>query len=266
MNQINKTAEYYQLLIDKFGKTGKSPNQLRVFKEIKELVLSCTGYEEIQTKMKSGGYYDSPAQAMFLDKMLALKMAAEQNSFPELAKIYQDKYDEVKENILAMYDTGYNQRVTDFYQRKSNILNAFYEIFMNYLTHKSANIYDLNYKSSLDNMRENQKKLLALNTDFTLVSKDPYFRNHIGLDDAAYAGWVDEVLDLFDKYGVEQAEESALKALADEAWRILQSKKVEIQDIGKREEAKSKRSVFMAVPPKDVHGNYEFLLNEQEEY
>ena len=60
MDRIKRTADYYQLLIDKFAKTGQSPNQLRVYKEIKELVLSCSSYEEIQQKMKSGGYYESP--------------------------------------------------------------------------------------------------------------------------------------------------------------------------------------------------------------
>jgi hypothetical protein len=266
MEQINNAAAYYQLLIDKFEKTGQSPNQLRIFKEIKELVLGCSTYEEIQTKMKNGGYYISPAQAMFMDKMQALKKAAEHNRFPELAKIYQDKYNEVSENSNAMYDIGYSQLVSEFYLRKSNILNAFYEIFLNFLTHKNANIYDLNYKSSLNNIRENQKKLQALNTDFTLVAQDPYFRNHIGLDDPAYARYVDEVLILFQKYEVDPSEESAIKALADEAWSVLQSKKAEIQEIGKREEERIKRSVFIAVPPKDINGKFEFLFNEQEEF
>lgn len=266
MDRIKRTADYYQLLIDKFAKTGQSPNQLRVYKEIKELVLSCSSYEEIQQKMKSGEYYESPGQALYMDKMMALKKAAQINGFEELAKIYQDRYDEVKADFNKMYEIGYSDKVSAFLAKQSNILNAFYEIYNNYLNHKSANVFDLLYKSSLESIRENYNKLNSLGTDFRSVSGDKYFRQHIILSDADYMIFVSEVESFVTKYEADKSEIQHFNGIAEMAWGILKDKKSQIQEIGRSENAKTKRSVFMAVPPADISGKYEFMSNEQEEF
>jgi hypothetical protein len=264
MDKLKMTVEYYQLLIDKFAKTGQSPNQLRVYTEIKELVQNCSSLEEIQDKMKSGGYYESPGQALYMDKMMALKKAADENNFIELASIYQARYDEVKADFNKMYETGYEQKVSAFYSKLSSMLGAFYDIFNNYWGHKSANIFDLGYKSSLETLRENQKKLNSLGTDFRTLAQDPYFRKHIGLEDGDYMIFVAEADSLMNKFDADQSELNQIKTVADAAWGILKDKKSEIQAIGRREEAKSKRSVYMIVPPVSASGKYQFLFNEQE--
>lgn len=49
MNKIERSQEYYQLLIDKFEKSGRSPRQKQVYEEIKALVGTCSSVEEIQS-------------------------------------------------------------------------------------------------------------------------------------------------------------------------------------------------------------------------
>lgn len=265
MDKIQQSAEYYQLLVDRMGITGLSPHQTKIYKELNQLVLSCGSIEEIQEKMKKEGYYESPSQALYLDKFTSLQNAAQQNGFNELASIYKERLDEVKLDVHKMFETGFEYKVVAFYTKLSSIVSAFYEIYSNYLIHKTSNIFDVSYKSSLDSMRENQKKLNELGTDFISVSNEKYFRDHIVLDDAAYAAFVSESETLFQKFNYNPTEEQSVRNLGDEAWAILKDKKSEAQEILKRENARSKRSVFLAVPPKDVNGKYEFLFNEKEE-
>ncbi len=265
MDKIQQSAEYYQLLLDRMGKTDLSPHQAKIYKEIKQLVLSCGSLEEIQEKMKKEGYYESPSQALYLDKITALENAATQNDFTELALIYKERLNEVKSDFNKMFETGFEQKVLAFYTKIGSILGAFYEIFNNYLIHQTSNIFDLSYTSSLDSIRENQKKLNALGTDFISVSREKYFRDHIVLENAAYSKFVSETEYLFQKFKHDAMEELSVRNLGDTAWAILKDKKSEVQEIDKRENARSRRSVFIAVPPKDASGKYEFLFNEQEE-
>ncbi len=266
MDKIQQSAEYYQLLVDRKEKSGLSPHQAKIYKELKQLVLSCGSVEEIQEKMKKEGFYESPAQAMYLDKFKSLENAAQQNDFTELALIYKERVDEVKTDVHKMYETIYNQKVLAFYTKLSNMLNSFYEIYSNYLTHKTSNIFDYSYKSSLDSIRENQKKLIELGTDFISISNEKYFRDHILLEDTAYSSFVSETETLFQKFNYDPAEEQSVRDLGDAAWAILKDKKSEVQEIDKSENARTKRSVFLAVPPKDANGKYELLFNEQEEF
>ena len=265
MDKVQKSAEYYQLVADRMEKSGLSHYQAKVYKELTQLVLSCGSIEEIREKMKKEGYYESPAQALYLDKFAALEKAAKQNDFTELALIYKERVDEVKSDFLKMYETGYNNKVIAFYTKLSSKLTSFYEIYSNYITYKTSNIFDHSYKRSLDAIREFQKSLNGLGTDFVSVANEKYFRDHIALEDVAYAAFVSETETLFHKFGPEAMEEQSVRSLGDAAWAILKDKKSEAQEILKKENARSKRSVFIAVPPKDVNGKYEFLFNEQEE-
>lgn len=265
MDKIQQSAEYYQLLVDRMEKSGQSQHQVKIYKELTQLVLSCISIEEVQEKMKKEGYYESPSQALYMDKMTSLENAAKQNDFTELALIYRERIDEVQADFLKMYETGYNNKVLAFFTKLSGELSAFYEIYSNYLTHKTANIFDHSYKISLDSIRENQKNLNELGTDFKSISIKKYFRDHIILDDAAYSEFVSETESLFQKFNYDPMEEQSVRNLGDEAWAILKDKKSEVQEIDKSENARSKRSVFMAAPPEDVNGKYEFLFNEQEE-
>ena len=266
MEEIQKTMEYYQLLIDKFDKTGQSPNQLRVYKEVRQLVSECSSYDEIQSRMKSEGYYEKPAQALYMDKMSALKRAAEDNGFVELAKVYQDRYDEVSADAAKMFETGYEQRAGDFLKKHSKKFGAFYEIFLNYLYYKSTSIFNSTYKNSLNAIRENFSVLTEVGTSFEEVANDSYFREHINLDDANYMIFVAEAKSLISRTEPDASEVKRLQDMTMASWEILKNKRKETQDIGHAEDARAKKSVFLINPPEDASGSYDVLFNETEKY
>jgi hypothetical protein len=262
--KIARSAEYYQLLIERCEKTGLSPRQAEVYREIKQLVLECSGLEEIQQRMKTEGFHEKPGQALYLDKMQALRKAAEDNGLPELARIYQERHDEVKADYAQAYQTGYEQRVAAFLSRQGTILGAFHEIFLNYLYAQTESVYSLLGENSRHRIREHLDKLTALGTDFARTAADPYFRAHIGLSDEAYAAFIAAAPTLAASPAGDPAALEAIETEFQGLWAILKEKKSEIQAIGRAEEARSKRAVCLAVPPAAASGCYEFSAHEQE--
>lgn len=267
MNEIQKTVEYYQLLIDKFQKTGLSPKQLQIYKEIRQLVEGCSSYEEIQSRMKNEGYYESPGQALYLDRMMAQKNAAKENGFVELEALYQSRYDEVKLDSSKMHDASYSSKAMSILARYATIMDTMFGIYTEYCYHNAANVYDDHaYKGSLNNIREKHAFLKSMGTSFREVSDNSYYREHIDLSDSKYQLFLTTVESLLNKYGPDRSEVEPFEKTFKAVWGKLKDKKTEVQRIGKLEDARTKRSFYLVVPPPDKNGSYEFINNEQEEY
>ncbi len=267
MNEIQKTVEYYQLLIDKFEKTGLSPEQLRIYKEIRELVEGSSSYEEIQTRMKNQGYFESPGQALYLDRIMAQKNAAAETGFTELEELYQSRYHEVKADASKMHDASYSTRAMSILARYATIMDTMFRIYTEYCYHNAANVYDdHSYKGSLNNIREKYALLTSMGTSFEEVAGNSYYREHIDLSDSRYQLFLTTVEELLLKHGPDSSETDPFEATLKVMWEKLKDKKTEVQRIGKLEEARQKRSIYLVVPPPDKNGSYEFINNEQEEY
>ncbi len=267
MNEIEKTIEYYQLLIDKFEKTGLSPEQLRIYKEIRQLVEGCSSYDEIQSRMKNEGYYETPAQALYLDRMMAQKRAAQENGFIELATLYQNRYDEVKADASKMYDASYSSKASSILAGYANIMDTMFTIYTEYCYHNAANPYDdHSYRGSLKKIREKHSLLKSMGTSFREAAANSYYREHIDLSDSLYELFLDTVESLLNKHEPERSEVEPFEETFKVAWPNLKDKKNEVQQIGKLEDARTKRSIYLVVPPSDKNGSYEFINNEQEEY
>ncbi|MEA3265862.1 MAG: hypothetical protein U9P42_02820 [Candidatus Fermentibacteria bacterium] len=267
MNEIQRTVEYYQLLIDKFQKTGLSPEQLRIYKEIKELVEGCSSYDEIQSRMKNEGYWESPGQALYLDRMMAQKKAARENGFTELEALYQSRYDEVKADASKMHDAGYSSKAMSILAHYSNIMDTMFGIYTEYCYHNSANVYDdLSYRGSLNNIREKFSLLKSMGTSFREVSVNSYYREHIDLSDSEYQLFLTTVESLLNKHEPDRSEVEPFEETYKVAWGKLKDKKAEVQRIGELEDARTIKSFYLAVPPPDKNGSYELINNEQEEF
>lgn len=267
MDEQEKTVEYYQLLIDKFEKTGLSPEQLRVYKEIRELVKECSSYDEIQTRMKNEGYYEAPAQALYLDRMMAQKNAAKENGFEELEKLYQDRYDEVRADASKMYDAGYSTEAARILSRYGKIMDTMFEIYTSYCYYNCANVYDdLAYRGSLNKIREYYALFESMGTSFRETARNSYYREHIDLCDSEYDDFLNEVESLLDKHEPDRSEIEPFESTWKAMWKILKDKKSEVQETGRLEDARTKRSIYLVVPPPDKTGKYDFMNNEQEEY
>lgn len=263
MDKIQRTQHYYQLVIDKFTASGRSPHQLQVHKELLELVKTCSSYEEIQSKMKSQGFYEKPAQALFMDKMASLRDAALVNGFNEVAETYDQKYKEVAADYSQAYATGYEQEVARKLNKIGNIVGAVNALFQLYLQFLSRYDYEdpMEYVTKVRNLAN---EIHGNGSELADALNDSYNREHVELNDQAYQEFVRCIIELntgnighhFDPKGCDEE--------FNELWPKLKEQKDKIKEIGKAEEARSKRKVYMAIPPDEEGGEYLYVEPREE--
>jgi len=263
MDKIQRSAEYYQLLIDKFEKSGRSPNQAQVYKEVKELVLQCSSYEEIQSRMKNEGYYEKPGVALFMDKMASLRDSNKDNGFDDVAAVYQRKYDEVNADGSQMHITGYEQEVMAGLAKRGNIVGHINELFHNYLAYLNRAVYEDPF-DYINKVRESAKGIEENGMSLSEALNHSYYKEHVRLDGAEYDKFVRIIEkinlgNLQDDFNTEDADEKFSKA-----WEVLKSQKKEQGELSKKEDARTKRVVFLALPPKEKGGHYEIVERREE--
>ena len=105
-----------------------------------------------------------------------------------------------------------------------------------------------------------------MGTSFSEVSKNSYYREHIDLSDSKYQLFLTTVESLLNKHEPDRSEVEPFEETLKVAWEKLKDKKAEVQRIGKLEDARTRKSFFLAVPPPDKNGSYELINNEQEEF
>lgn len=263
MNKIERSQEYYQLLIDKFEKSGRSPRQKQVYEEIKALVGTCSSLEEIQSKMKEQGYYEKPGQALFLDKMASLRDAAKDNDFPEVAETYQQKFSEVEQDYSQAFATGYEQEVSRKLHKRGQIVGAINELFQLYLQFLARNDYespgDLEQK-----VNKVAHEMHGYSSSMEEALDTKYYRDHVGLSDAEYENFKSWALGIKSKGAASFYDPNSCEEEFNAIWSTIKQHKDKIKEIGKSEGARSKRKVYMALPPQHEGGDYSFVEPREE--
>lgn len=263
MNKIQRTQEYYQLLIDKFSTSGRSPHQKQVYEEIKSLVGTCSSLEEIQAKMKAQGYYEKPGQALFLDKMASLRDAAKENGFPEVAATYDQKYNEVKQDFSQAYATGYEQEVSRKLGKRGQIVGAVNSLFQNYLQFLARTDYD-NPQTYTDRVKQAAHEIHGYGSDIETALKDSYYQEHIPLTGQEYQEFTSLTLNMYNGNTHSLFNPETCDQEFSSIWAEIKENKDRIKEIGKSENARSKRKVYLALPPEEKGQDYRFVEPKEE--
>ncbi len=263
MNKIERSQEYYQLLIDKFEKSGRSPRQKQVYEEIKALVGTCSSLEEIQAKMKEQGYYEKPGQALFLDKMASLRDAATANGFPEVAATYDQKYNEVAADHSQAFATGYEQEVSRHLNKRGQLVGCINELFQLYLQFLARTDYD-NPAEIEQKVNKVAHEMNGYSSSLEACLNDSYYREHVGLSDAEYENFKAWAHDIKGGNAAAYYEPNVCDDEFNAIWSTIKGHKDRIKEIGKSEGARSKRKVYMALPPQEEGGDYRFVEPREE--
>ena len=252
--KIDESVGYYSLLADKHAASGRGKNQERVYRELAALVGQCSTYEETQARMKAGGYYESPGQALFMDKMLAHRDAALQLRFLALAQIYQRKHDEVAANARAMHVPGWEQEVGRELGRIAKVVDAFHELMSAYYEFHCA--YFGARAEPLARLRSAAQKMVDQGESFEAVVASPYYRKHSPLADDKYQQALVTIRELLSRapdYAALEAEfrarREALVASSDPS-ALLQARQ--------QYEARQRRSANLCVAPDEAPGQYTY--------
>ncbi|MCR9145152.1 MAG: hypothetical protein NXI24_23140 [bacterium] len=257
-DRIQRSVYYYELLAKKHAASGLGEHQGRVYGELAALVGECSTLEEIQQKMRDRGYLEKPAQALYLDKMAAHKKAAETNDFPEIARIYQQKFDEVQADPAAAFVTGWEQEVGLELNRIGNIVDALNEICSAFLRYQGTHPADDEHRKAAARIQEYAGVIEKNGATFDAVAEQPYFRRHSPLDDARHAQTltgVREILSGDPKAGAAEAQ-AKINERTQAALKIIEAKTSELKGLGKAFQERSGRSVWLSIAPEHTAGPY----------
>jgi hypothetical protein len=253
-NKIEESAGYYELLAGKHETTGRGPNQARVYRELATLVRQCSTYEEIQQRMKAGGYNESPGQALVLDKLLAHRDAATQVGFHQLAAVYQRRHDAVLADPNAAWTTGWESEATGELNRIGNVVDALNDLMSGYFEYRCAPF--MTASEPLEKIRDAVNRMQANGESFEAVVANPYYRLHSVFADDKYQAALVTIRGLLaanpDHTAARADYEARYKAMVDGGdQKALAAKK-------KAYEARQRRSVNLCVAPDDAPGKYTY--------
>ncbi len=259
-DKIARSVYYYELLAKKYDTDGIGEHQARVYGELAALVGECSSLEEIQERMRAQGYLEKPGQALYLDKLAAHVRAAEDNGLPELARIYQKKFDDIQKDPAAAFVTGWEQEAAGELNRVGNIVGALTDIFAAHLRYRGTHPADDAHARAVDAMHTAARVIQDNGTDFATVVDHPYFRKHSPLDDARYERARDEILAVL--AGNADAQEQAadreqIVKRTQTAVTILESKTDELKEIGREFDQHSGRAVWLNIAPESEPGPYQ---------
>jgi hypothetical protein len=251
-DKVDQSAAYYELLARKHEQSGRGPNQARVYRELVALVRQCSSLEEIQSRMKAGGYYESPAQALVLDKLLAHRDAAAELGFHRLAAIYQQQHDAVAADYRAAWNTGWEQQAKQELHRIGNVVGAFNDLMSGYYGYRCSQV--LSWGESIEAIRAAARAIEAAGETVDGVVGNPYYRRHCPLDDDRYQAAVATIRWLLTS--------DPDPAAAEADWRARTQAVVDAGDesrlrqLQQQYEAGQRRSVNLCVAPDDQPGPY----------
>ena len=254
MNKVEESARYYQMMAARHEASGRAPNQARVYGELAALVGQCSSLEEIQSGMQAGGYYQSPAQALVLDKMLALRDAARDVGFTVLAGVYQRRHDEVAADYNRAFTTGWEQEAQRELNRIGNNVAAFNELMSAYFEFRCC--HPSGQDKPLEKLRNAVATLETNGESFESVVANPYYRWHSAYSDQVYNSAVHVIRQVL------AAPPDTTAAMADIATRAKS-----VQDAGdekalteaeKAYQATQRRSAYLCVAPDDAPGPYTY--------
>jgi len=254
---IEKSARYYQLVIDRLEKSGRAPRQLEVYRKILAEVKDSASREEIEERLKKTGLDLAPGNALVQDKVFAHHEAARDAGQEDIANVYREYHDKMTANPGETYalSAEYPEKLKPFFEKNNAVLSALVDLYTSYcmlrFTHSSL---DTIRKKYIDRINAELKKIEEAGLTFAKAIALPYFRDHIPPETADdFAARIPEMASWSPK---DEAGERELQEQARSALEELKDKKDELKTIRDEEEARKKRSMYSAVAAGNEEGEY----------
>ena len=267
MGDITRALELYSLMAKRYEKSGYAPRQAQVYNEMVEFMKDCASAEEAAMKIRNSKYFLAPSVALMQDKLTVLEQAARENGMPELAKLYQEKIEEIEENTETMYDTTYVTKAQNLKVQYMQTYEAFIDVYNFYLTLSCTNVIDdVVVRDGIKDMKIALSQLIKPSSNFNELANLPRFRALIPVNDESYACFVNFIAK-FNEQAVDFTEEKEeIQAEYDKTLALLANYENTIKAAGKTNLAKIKRSLVLAVAPQAKLGCYRYIDEEVTEF
>ncbi len=258
-DKIQRSVYYYELLAQKHTESGLAPNQAQVYSDLAKLVGECASYEEIQSRMKAEGYWEKPAQALYLDKMHAREKAAREFA-PTLdgaADLYRAQHDRVAADYQAAYVTGWDQDVAKELNRVGDIVGALDEMLALVLQLRGLFPADPGHAKAVQRLRDLARRIEGAGSSFAEAVGQDYFRKHSVLGDEQYAAAVRDIQDVLAADPDRTAAEAELQERSRAALEVVKSRAEDLKQMGREFEGRCTRTVYLAWAPEKEPGEYD---------
>ncbi|MCL2041510.1 MAG: hypothetical protein FWG84_05650 [Bacteroidales bacterium] len=259
MKDIEKAINLYRLMASRCERTGHSPRQTRVYREMVEFMQDCDSADAAAVKIRNSKYFLAPAAALLQDKLAALERASRESDMPDVADVYKKKIEEIDADPTAMYETGYDATVKNLKKAYFDTYNAFVRIFVAYFKLSCYSVLDKTTAITLDALRADFAALSKPSSDFAQLAALEKFRSLIPVTDAGYARFVKEAPILAangpDYAAEKQSIEEELKALQ----QLVAAEKDAVAEAGRVNKQKMRQSQTIAVAPDSQTGAYTYI-------
>jgi len=188
MSNINTAVQLYEMMAQRFEKTGWTPAQAAVYREMATFMKNeCATLEEATAKIRNSHLFDAPAVALMKDKIHAYIRAAKDDEIEGVEEVYRQKLAEIDRNPASIHDPAFFTTAHNIYIKYLGRLNAFINIYGNYLCGVESDF-------KADNMNDAFKDLERYGGDFAQCAKRPEFRELVPISDEAYNNFVKNAL------------------------------------------------------------------------
>jgi len=240
-------------------RTGYSPRQARVYREMVDFMRDCETADEAAIKIRNSKYFLAPSAALLQDKLAALEKASRESDMPDVADVYRKKIEEIEADPAAMYETGYDATVKNLKKAYFDTYNAFVRIFIAYFKLSCYSVLNKTTPITMDALRADFAALSKPDSDFARLAALEKFRSLIPVTDAGYARFVKEAPILAANGPDYEAEKKAIEEELKELKKLVNAEKEAVMEAGKANMQKMKQSQAIAVSPDSQTGSYTYI-------
>ncbi len=257
---------YYDLHINKHQASGLGENQLRVYKEIKEIVAPYETGEEVAKVLKESGYQEKPAQALYQDMLLAHARAYDELSLHDVAEVYKRKEKEVAADYAQAHVTGWDQEVNKELAKIHNIASHYRDAFQEFFYVQGLTTTHPDYEKHLTRTKEAVANIEKEGETLEGVASKPYYQKMIPYSPELQQQKIAEMRAAFDAPIPDAEEKTDFESRAAEAIKFVKENKSDMQELNKDFNARSRRATFIVIAPEENPGPYtveEFYMGPQ---
>lgn len=252
-SELDGIKTMYDLMVARYEASPYTRHQAGVYREIRALADECDTLATITHRLQVEGYNAKPMVALVLDKLWAYIRAAEDTGRDDLAAIYQQAYDTIKEDPLQAYMSGYYDEAKQAEIKYAKTVGRLLACFDDFL------FFDLRGETE-GSVAFHQEEWEKENIFFSEVTNISKLRCHLACDDHYLQRFINE----YDSF-VGVARKGKPNPSDDEqaeykqAWNELKGRKTELRELSRREIKKYRSGAVMSIAPAFSDGDYEYI-------
>ncbi len=270
MFTMEKSRVLYEMMAERMENESREKYQAAIYREILDMMKKYDDVEAFAADLQKSPLYLAPSQALVKDKCAAYKEAATERKMVDVAKIYEDKINELEEKPENYVDPSFYISANKLKEKYLEKMDDFKNIYTNYYSIKmcqsgSEDEYEKDLREAFDSIEKNNG-LGYYDGDFVAVSNLKEFRNMIDISDEAYNKFVEEA-NSFRENSPRHDEEFKKSAIdVEKEFEAIVNKKSEVMAAGEKTMKKMKYALEIYEPPKNKDGKYEYVFEEVREF